>query len=107
MSTLALRSLGEMGHYALNLNWEDGHESILPLRHLRAHCPCEDCEAIRAEDRPPGSAEIAVVHMELVGDQNLHLRWSDDHETWYLLTELRSLCRCAFCVGEPERPLTG
>lgn len=107
MSALALRSLGEMGHYALNLNWADGHESILPIRHLRAHCPCDTCAAIREEERPPGSADVQLSRMELIGDQNLHLEWSDNHDTWYLLAELRSLCRCAYCIGEPERPLTG
>lgn len=107
MSAAQIRSLAPMGHYALQVHWEDGHESILPLRHLRAHCPCAACEAIRAEERPPGSADIALNLSEKVGEDNICLRWSDEHETWYLAAELRALCRCAFCIGEPERPITG
>ena len=102
-----IRSHAAMGHYAVQVHWEDGHESILPLRNLRAHCPCSQCDAIRAEDRPPGSGDIALISSEMVGEDNLCLRWSDGHETWYLTAELRSLCRCAYCIGEPERPITG
>ncbi|MFP6663100.1 MAG: gamma-butyrobetaine hydroxylase-like domain-containing protein [Deltaproteobacteria bacterium] len=108
MSALQIRSQSPMGRYALNIHWTDGHESILPLRSLRAHCPCEACAAIRAEEeQPPGSPEIALLSSEEIGEDNIYLNWSDGHETWYLLRELRSLCRCAFCVGEPERPITG
>lgn len=107
MSQVQIRTHSRMGRYALNIHWTDGHESILPLRSLRAHCRCEACEAIRADEKLPGSPDIALDSLEEVGDENLYLSWSDGHETWYLLRELRALCRCAFCIGEPERPITG
>ena len=31
----------------------------------------------------------------------------DGHETLYTTTQLRDLCGCAYCVKEPEKPITG
>ena len=33
--------------------------------------------------------------------------WVDGHETIFTMSQLRELCRCAYCVGEPERPISG
>ena len=33
--------------------------------------------------------------------------WSDGHETLFLVEELRDLCGCAACKGEPNYPITG
>lgn len=96
-----------VGRYALGVDWADGHDSILPHVHLRAHCPCEDCAAKRSRDELPGGRDVRLETIEPVGDASVFLRWSDGHETFYLVSELRSLCRCAYCVGEPERPITG
>jgi hypothetical protein len=35
------------------------------------------------------------------------LRWSDGHETLFLVEELRDMCGCAVCKGEPSYPITG
>jgi DUF971 family protein len=37
----------------------------------------------------------------------LFLRWADGHETQYAFGQLRKLCRCAGCAGEPDKPLGG
>lgn len=102
-----IRATRPVGRYALGVDWMDGHDSILPHAHLRAHCPCDACAAVRAEGAIPASREAVLESVELLGDASIHLRWSDGHETLYLLGELRALCRCAYCIGEPERPITG
>lgn len=94
-----------VGRYALGVDWADGHESILAFRHLRAHCPCDACTARGAATASAPDVELAAV--EVLGGESVFLRWSDGHETLYLLEELRALCRCAYCIGEPERPITG
>lgn len=96
-----------VGRYALGVTWLDGHDSILPHIHLRAHCPCDACAALRARDELPGGRDVTLESVETIGDASVFLRWSDGHETFYLVPELRSLCRCAYCIGEPERPITG
>ena len=96
-----------VGRYALGVAWADGHDSILTHASLRAHCPCDACAATRARDELPGRPDVTLAGFERLGDASVFLRWSDDHETFYLVSELRALCRCAYCIGEPERPITG
>jgi DUF971 family protein len=102
-----IRQTRQVGRYALGIDWEDGHDSILPYVHLRAHCPCEECAEKRARDEMPGGRDATLDTLERLGDASVYLRWSDGHETFYLVSELRGLCRCAYCIGEPERPITG
>ena len=103
MSAPRIRKLREVGRYAIGINWADGHDSILPYRVLRAQCPCDACRAADAE--PPATAgEPAGI--ERIGDATIALRWTDGHETLFVAAELRALCRCAHCVGEPSYPIT-
>jgi DUF971 family protein len=98
--------LTEVGRYALGVQWGDGHDSILPYRALRRACPCDACAR-----REEGAADVPeaerLARVEIVGGRSAFLRWGDGHETLLLLDELRDLCRCARCVGEPDYPLSG
>lgn len=102
-----IRSTKTIGRYALGIDWSDGHDSILPFIHLRAHCPCDKCTALRAQEHVPGTRDVQLASLEPIGEESVFLGWSDGHETLFLVDELRALCRCAYCIGEPERPLTG
>jgi len=96
--------LSEVGRYALGVVWGDRHDSILPYRSVRAACPCETC----AGGQSPGSpAAEHPVRIEMLGERSLFVRWGDGHETVLLLEELRDLCRCARCAGEPDYPVSG
>lgn len=97
-------ALKEVGRYAVGISWSDGHESILPLRHLRENCPCEICAATAGV---PAMASRRVAAVQKLGEENLFLRWDDGHETLFAGAELRELCRCAYCAGEPNYPITG
>jgi DUF971 family protein len=104
---IRVERLSEVGRYALGVVWGDGHDSILPYRGLRGACPCEACTATRpGASAPPPEAE-RLVRIETLGEQSVFLKWGDGHETVFLLEELRDLCRCARCVGEPEYPVSG
>jgi DUF971 family protein len=102
----AVERLHEVGRYALGVTWGDRHESILPYRALRQACPCETC-ATASPEQAPGPAAERLVRVEVLGEQSVFLRWGDDHDTLFLLAELRDLCRCAQCAGEPEYPISG
>jgi DUF971 family protein len=97
--------LSEVGRYALGVLWGDKHDSILPYRNLRLACPCEAC-ATTAPDAPASEAERPV-KLELIGERSLFIGWADGHETLLMLDELRDLCRCARCAGEPDYPISG
>jgi DUF971 family protein len=101
-----VEKLSEVGRYALGVVWGDQHESILPFKGLRAACPCETCGAGPSERALPAEGE-RLVRAEPLGGRSLFLRWADGHETLLLLDEVRDLCRCARCVGEPEYPISG
>ena len=90
----------------LEIDWEDAHQSVFPLRGLRAACPCAECRGGHAGMGGPGSpgmldlpmvetrsAELAS--MARVGNYALQLVWKDGHDygiyTWELL---REMCPC-------------
>ncbi len=98
--------LKDVGRYALGVEWGDGHESILPHRNIRRACPCDACTAADPEAPLPPNGEQPV-SVEVLGEQSVFLRWADGHETVLLTGELRALCRCAACAGEPEYPISG
>jgi DUF971 family protein len=103
---LTIRKLSEVGRYAIGVVFSDGHDSILPYRELRAHCPCEACAA---KPSPPTAAPppaVQVADLQRIGDTTLFLRWADGHETLLVAGELRGLCRCAHCIGEPNYPIS-
>ena len=98
--------LKQVGRYALGVEWGDGHDSILPHRTIRRACPCDACTDGDRAATPAAAAEQPV-RVELLGEQSIFLRWADGHETVLLTEELRALCRCAYCAGEPENPISG
>jgi DUF971 family protein len=103
----SVTSIHPVGRYALGVNWEDKHESIFPFANLRQLCPCLDCERAQASKRPPDEPARKLESVQRLQDASLMLRWSDGHETLFLVEELRGLCGCAACRGEPNYPITG
>jgi DUF971 family protein len=104
LRTLTIKDLHEVGRYAVGMHWSDGHESIFPLDNLRRHCPCLKCNG-EASDLSDDSRRL--YQLIRLGETSVFLNWRDGHETIYTLPQLRALCRCAYCVGEPEKPITG
>jgi DUF971 family protein len=103
-SRLVLKTLKEVGRYAVGITWGDGHESILPYRDLRAHCPCDACRA--TPDEAPAAAAHQLADLQRLGEGTLVFRWGDGHESLFVAEELRTRCRCAYCAGEPNYPIT-
>lgn len=98
--------LKQVGRYALGVEWGDGHDSIIPHRTIRYVCPCDACEA-GARDTPMPVEGEQPVRVELLGEEAVFIAWADRHETLLLTEELRALCRCAHCAGEPQYPISG
>ena len=87
------------------IRWDDGHESRIPLRTLRAACPCAGCQGetvllrtYEPVDHPtrPGAYELKGA--QPVGSYALQLTWGDSHATGlYTWDTLRALCPCPAC----------
>ena len=103
--TPVIKSLHEVGSYAIGVQWSDGHDSIYPLENLRRFCPCDSCQGNVQGEIPQASKRLR--QLSRLGGQGVFLGWGDGHETLYTTHQLRDLCRCAYCVAEPERPITG
>jgi DUF971 family protein len=44
--TLKMLNVEPVGHYAIRIEWSDGHNTgIYSFDHLRKICPCESCKA--------------------------------------------------------------
>jgi DUF971 family protein len=100
-----IRGLNEVGRYAIGIQWADGHDSIFPLENLRRGCPCNVCVGAVEGELPPTAQRL--LHLSRLGGAAVYLEWIDGHETLYTTSQLRQICRCALCVQEPERPITG
>jgi DUF971 family protein len=47
--TLKMLKVDPVGHYAIHIDWSDGHSTgIYSFDHLRKICPCEQCRASTA-----------------------------------------------------------
>ena len=85
---------------ALDITWEDGLATSLPLRFLRKNCPCAGCQGERdilGRTRLPivktsFDGPITAASAELVGNYALRIHWSDGHAAGiYTFAFLRQL----------------
>jgi DUF971 family protein len=82
----------------LFIKWDDGQESRMPARWLRARCPCAACVEEWTGKRTFGdeqvSADVKPRGLAAVGNYAIQLDWSDGHTTgiysWDYLLKLRS-----------------
>jgi DUF971 family protein len=100
-----IKGINQVGRYAIGVQWTDGHDSIFPLEGLRRRCPCNECGGEVAGEIAPDHQRL--MQLSRLGESGMFLSWADGHETLYTTTQLRASCRCAYCVGEPEKPITG
>jgi DUF971 family protein len=91
----------------LLIEWDDGHESVIPLKSLRDRCPCAGCqgETVLLKSylpvlQPEQPGKYKLVGVEQVGSYAVGVRWADGHRTGiYTYERLRSLCECNVCRG--------
>ena len=103
----SIASIQPVGRYALGVSWRDKHDSIFPFANLRRLCPCNDCRADESAKKALPEAAEKLESVQRLAEASVMLGWSDGHETLYLTEELRDLCGCALCKGEPDYPITG
>ncbi len=87
----------------LNIEWEDGFQSVYVLSGLRAACPCAECRGGHENMSTRGSPEMLEIPLEvgksgklervdLVGNYAIQLVWKDGHSygiySWEFLRDL-------------------
>jgi DUF971 family protein len=102
-----IASIQPVGRYALGVTWQDKHDSIYPFGNLRRFCRCDDCRRTSAVEHTPSEDAQKLTGVHRLQQASVMLHWADGHESLYLVEELRELCGCAACKGEPEYPITG
>lgn len=80
----------------LAIRWQDGHESLYPVRDLRLACACASCvdEWSGEHQLDPASVpeDVHPLKIESVGRYALQIHWSDGHQTGiYPFRRLREL----------------
>ena len=102
-----IETVHPVGQYAVGVRWADRHESIFPFTHLRRLCPCLECGKTQAVKREPSEPAGKLESVQRLADASVMLHWGDGHDSLFLVEELREICGCAACKGEPEYPISG
>jgi DUF971 family protein len=71
----------------LEVDWDDGTQSIYPIAYLRKFCPCAACKVDRENQKKSrlhvmssfSEGPVTVSSAEKVGNYALKLNWSDGH----------------------------
>jgi ATP-binding protein involved in chromosome partitioning len=91
--------VAQAGPDTLRIVWNDGHESLYPVRLLRLACRCAHCidehtgRPILRPDSVP--SDVRPVRISGVGRYALAFAWSDGHDSGiYTFESLRALCPC-------------
>lgn len=89
------------GAKVTELEWADGHKSVLPHEILRGYCPCASCQGHEGPVKfiDPAAHQLEIERFEPIGNYALALIWFDGHQSGiYSYTYLRGLCQCAECA---------
>ena len=84
----------------LRISWDDGHQSLYPVRYLRGYCPCAECQGhgggygFVANDAP------RISGIDEVGNYALNIRYGPHRTGIYTFELLRTLCPCESCRRE-------
>ena len=84
-----IKTLHEVGRYAVGIVWNDGHDSIFPLENLRRACPCAGCmgerdimgQLYKGPDKPLSPRSFQLARLELVGGYAVQPFWADGHSS--------------------------
>ncbi len=99
VSSAVPKAIEQAGPDQLHITWQDGHESLYPVRLLRLKCLCARCieemtgrPILEDADVPE---DVRPVKISPVGRYAVQISWTDGHDTGiYTFEHLRDLCPC-------------
>ena len=102
--TVPARIHADRSAATLQVDWQDGHQTVYDFVSLRWLCPCAFC---RGEAGQPGwldsrptltPEQTQMVDIQLVGNYAVCPSWADGHHTgYYTFAVLRDRCPCPAC----------
>lgn len=70
----------------LQIEWDDGNQSLIALSTLRKNCPCANCLA--EKDKKPStyipllsSVQLTLANIKVIGNYAIQLFWQDRHDS--------------------------
>ena len=94
-----------MGATVMELDWADGHTSVLPNAFLRGYCPCAGCQGHSGEIKFIAGNNAEIVTLEEVGSYALLFTWGDGHSSGiYTFRFLRRLGELSAAEEGAVRP---
>lgn len=86
------------GAKVMEIQWADGHKSVLPHEILRGYCPCAHCQGHGGTINFVPGGNLSLRDIKQVGNYALQFTWGDQHDTGiYTFRHLRALCQCDEC----------
>ena len=86
----------------IEVDWSDGHKTVLPGHVLRNGCPCAHCGLKRREQEAPETASASAAQVDFVDPVGLYavsIGFKDMHVSGiYTYELLRELCYCPVCL---------
>ena len=90
-----------VGGEVVEIDFADGHTSILPNRRLRGYCPCAGCQGHGGDLHFVEGGNETIDAIAEVGNYALSFTWGDGHDSGiYKFEYLRRLCACERCLPE-------
>ncbi|MBU2843951.1 gamma-butyrobetaine hydroxylase-like domain-containing protein [Acidithiobacillus thiooxidans] len=67
----------------MEIDWADGHTSVLSFEHLRVECPCAECKGHTPDEARviTGKEDVSIVDVLPVGNYAIQIHFSDGHST--------------------------
>lgn len=62
----------------LRIAWDDGRETVYPLRYLRGYCPCAHCQGHGGPVQFIDVKAPVITRMDEVGSYAINIVWRDD-----------------------------
>ena len=103
---MKIEKIEQISNQVLTILWDDGHQSLYFVEHLRKNCPCATCKEHREDTNPlkvlnSNPEQFDLKGWSLIGRYAVGLSWEDGHDTGiYTYEFLRKLCQCNQCTKD-------
>ncbi|MFH0733770.1 MAG: DUF971 domain-containing protein [bacterium] len=75
---------------SMNINWDNGTDTVIKLANLRKECPCAECKSDRSKNSKSyipiySDEQLLIKEIKISGKYAVNIIWGDDHSTGYYM----------------------